>query len=74
MADSSKQGPAWIQKLNRIEKQARTQQLSSGERQAHRQRHAAPILDKLRKWLDDSLPTVPPGTLAGKALNYLHNE
>ncbi|MCB1695558.1 MAG: IS66 family transposase [Halioglobus sp.] len=68
------QGLAWIQKLYRIEKQARTQQMSPSERKAHRQQHAAPILKKLRTWLDDSLPTVPPGTLAGKALNYLHNE
>jgi hypothetical protein len=40
----------------------------------HRQQHAAPIMDKLRNWLDGSLPTVPPGTLTGKALNCLHNE
>ena len=33
-----------------------------------------PVLDKLRDWLDKSLPNVPPGTLVGKALNYLHNE
>jgi hypothetical protein len=70
----AQQGLAWIQKLYRIEKQARTGQLSPPERKAHRQQHAAPVLDKLRRWLDDSLPTVPPGTLAGKALNYLHNE
>jgi transposase len=70
----AQQGLAWIQKLYRIEKQARTQHLSSSERKAHRQQHAAPILDNLREWLDASLPTVPPGTLAGKALNYLHNE
>jgi hypothetical protein len=70
----AQQGLAWIQKLYRIEKQARTQQMSPPERKAHRQQHAVPILAKLRTWLDDSLPTVPPGTLTGKALNYLHNE
>ena len=70
----AQQGLAWIQKLYRIEKQARTQQLSPQARKLHRQQHAAPILDKLREWLDASLPTVPPGTLAGKALTYLHNE
>lgn len=31
-------------------------------------------MDKLRTWLDVSLPSVPPGTLTGKALNYLNNE
>jgi len=70
----AQQGLAWIQKLYRIEKQARTQQMSPSQRKTHRQQHAAPLLDKLRKWLDASLPTVPPGTLTGKALNYLHNE
>jgi transposase len=70
----AQQGLAWFQKLYRIEKQARTQQLSPQARKLHRQQHAAPILEKLREWLDASLPTVPPGTLAGKALNYLHNE
>ena len=70
----AQQGLAWIQKLYRIEKQARTQQLSAADRKALRQKNAKPILDKLRTWLDDSLLRVPPGTLTGKALNYLNNE
>ena len=70
----AQQGLAWIQKLYRIEKKARIEQFTAQERKAYRQLHAAPILVKLRKWLDASLPTVPPGTLAGKALSYLHNE
>lgn len=70
----AQQGLAWIQKLYRIEKQARSRELSPQERWTHRQKHAAPVLGKLRDWLDKSLPTVPPGTLTGKALNYLHNE
>ena len=70
----AQQGLAWIQKLYRVEKQARAQQLSAAERKAYRQKVAKPTLDKLRTWLDTSLPRVPPGTLTGKALNYLHNE
>jgi transposase len=73
-AGKAQQGLAWIQKLYRIEKQARTQQLPAAERKALRQKNAKPILDKLRTWLDASLPSVPPGTLTGKALNYLNNE
>jgi len=65
-------GLALIRKLYRIEKQART--LTPEDRHAHRQRHALPILDELRSWLDDSLPQVPPTSATGKALNYLHNE
>ncbi len=68
------QGLAWIQKLYRIEKAACMQEMSPGKRKLYRQQHAAPILDKMRTWLDASLPNVPPGTLTGKALQYLHNE
>jgi transposase len=63
---------ALIQKLYRVEKQAKP--LSPKERYAYRQDHARPILDKLRRWVDDSLPQVLPGSAAGKAMNYLHNE
>jgi len=65
-------GLALIQKLYRVEKQSR--KLTPEERYGHRQRHARPILDELRVWLDDALPQVPPTTATGKALNYLHNE
>ena len=65
-------GLALIQKLYRVEKQAR--QLTSLERFDYRQQYAKPILERLRSWLDDSLPKVLPGSAAGKALNYLHNE
>ena len=70
----AQQGLAWIQKLYRIEKVARTKEMSPEERKLYRQQHAAPILEKMRTWLDASLPNVPPGTLTGKALNYLNNE
>ena len=65
-------GLALIQKLYRIEQQART--WSPQDRYVHRQQHAVPILDVLRRWLDESLPRVPPASATGKALNYLHNE
>lgn len=65
-------GLALIQKLYRVEKQSR--KLTPEERYGRRQRHARPILDELRVWLDDALPQVPPTTATGKALNYLHNE
>ena len=60
---------ALIQKLYRVEKQAK--QLTPLERFDYRQQHAKPILERLRNWLDDSLPKVLPGSAAGKALNYL---
>ena len=65
-------GLALIQKLYRVEKQAR--RLNSEERYARRQQQARPVLDDLRSWLDDTLPLVPPTSATGKALNYLHRE
>jgi transposase len=65
-------GLALIQRLYRIEKQAR--KLTAEKRHAHRKLHAEPILDEIRSWLDQALPQVPPRSTTGKALNYLHNE
>jgi len=39
-----------------------------------RQEKAKPILDKLRRWLDETKPKVPPKTLLGKALHYLEHQ
>ena len=65
-------GLTLMQKLYGIEKQAR--KLTPEKRHAHRDRHARPILDEMRAWLDQSLPQVPPTSATGKALYYLHNE
>jgi len=66
------QGLALIQKLYRVEKQAR--RLTSDERYTCRQQQARPTLDELRRWLDDSLPLVPPTSATGKAMHYLRRE
>jgi transposase len=65
-------GLAFIQKLYVVEKQLKD--VEPEERARERQQQAKPILDKLRAWLDKSLPEVPPSTLTGKALGYLHNQ
>jgi transposase len=36
--------------------------------------NAKPIIDKLRQWLDETKPKVPPKNLLGKALQYLDNQ
>ena len=36
--------------------------------------HSAPVLEKLRTWLDEHLPTVPPRTALGQALGYLDTQ
>jgi transposase len=65
-------GLALIQKLYRVEKQAR--KLDPEDRHVRRQQQASPILDELRTWLDDALLQVPPTSATGKALNYLNRE
>lgn len=65
-------GLALIRKLYRIERQAR--KLKPLERYARRQKHAQPVLDDICKWLEKTLPQIPPSSSTGQALNYLHNE
>ena len=48
--------------------------MSTDERHAYRLRHARPVLDEIREWLDTVLSQVPPTSAVGKALNYLHHE
>ncbi len=65
----------WLQRggpPDQVEKRVRP--LMPDERDQQRQQEAQPILDRLRVWLDDVLPQVPPASATGKALNYLHNE
>jgi transposase len=61
-----------IQKLYRVEKQARD--FTPEDRKTYRDAHATPVIDKLRAWLDEHLPAVPPQTATGKALYYLNDQ
>jgi transposase len=67
-------GLALIRKLYRIEKQARQLKLKPQDRYAHRQKHARPVFDEIRTWLEDARPQIAPSSATGAALNYLHNE
>ena len=66
------QGLAWIQKLYQIERQAK--EVPSEERHRIRQERSRPVIDKLRAWLTDAIPRVPPQSLTGKALAYLDSQ
>jgi len=63
---------AHIQTLYRIEQDARDK--PPGEVLVLRQSQAAPILDQLRKWLDQNLPKTAPKSLLGKAMHYLKHQ
>ena len=65
---------ALIRKLYAIEKAAREAKLTATQRFQLRNEKARPVWQELRAWLDRNLGTVPPGSLTGKALNYLASE
>jgi hypothetical protein len=67
-------GLALIRKLYRIEKQARQLKLRPQDRYGHRQKHARPVFDEIRTWLEEARPQIAPSSATGTALNYLHNE
>jgi transposase len=66
------QALAFIQALYRIEQFAKD--TPPEERHAIRQTQAQPIIDKIRQWMEKSIPNTPPQTLLGKALTYLQNQ
>jgi hypothetical protein len=39
-----------------------------------RQQHSVPLLEALRKWLDEQAPQVLPESLLGKAISYTRNQ
>ena len=61
-----------IAKLYAIEKT--NKDASTDVRYQARLEHAKPIIDKLRRWLDETRPKVPPKTILGKALHYLDRQ
>lgn len=63
------QAIAYIGQLYGIERDLHHQ--SVAERFAARQTRSLPVLAELRRWLDESLPLVPPKTALGEALAYL---
>lgn len=66
------QGLAYIQSLYRIEQTLNDK--TANEKYNARQEQSLPVLDKLKDWLEKSLPKTPPQTPIGKALTYLHNQ
>lgn len=64
------QGLAYIQKMYALERAIKEK--PPDERYRRRQKDIKPVIDKLRAWLEKSLPQVPPHSAIGKALYYLH--
>ena len=55
-----------IEKANR--------ETNSNDRYQARLEQAKPIIEKLKLWLDETRPKVPPKTTLGKALQYLNGQ
>jgi transposase len=66
------QALAYIQQLYRVEQSISDK--TTDEKYRARQQQSQSILDKLKSWLDKSLPQVPPKTALGKALYYLDSQ
>jgi transposase len=68
----AEQGLRFIGKLYRIERE--TAAMSATERHRIRHERSRPIVDQIRDWLDESVGSVPPQSLTGKALGYLDKQ
>jgi transposase len=66
------QGLAFIQKLYKIERQIREK--PPDEIHRIRQQRSRPVMERLRSWLTEAIPRVPPQSLTGKALAYLDGQ
>ena len=63
---------AQINKLYQIERKIK--EASIDEKLKVRKSESKPVLDKLRKWVDNNLGKVPHDSLTGKALTYINNQ
>lgn len=70
----ARQGLAFIQRIYRIEREAREREFDPMERRQLRDEKAKPLWDDLRQWLDRVRDQAPPRTLTGKALHYLDKQ
>lgn len=66
------QALAYIQKLYRIEDKIKEE--PPDKRYQIRLEQAKPIIDKMKVWLTKNLPHVPPTSVLGKAMHYLHRQ
>jgi transposase len=68
----ARQALTQIQALYAIERSL--QDATPEERHRERQLRSRPVMEKLRAWLDESLYSVPPQSLTGRALHYLDRQ
>ena len=67
---SADEALARIERLFSLERELRGQDLTPELFVEHRREQVLPVLEKLRNWLENRQPQVPPSTLLGKAIGY----
>ncbi len=65
------QALAFIQKLYKVEKEARDKNLSPEARKVLRDKESRPILDALKEWLEETMRGSPPQGKLGKGIKYM---
>jgi transposase len=63
-----------IARLFAVERESKLAGDTAEERRARRHDKTRPILDELRRWVDDKRQVIPPRTPLGRALGYLHRQ
>lgn len=63
---------SYINKLYKIERDIKTEEAQI--KLQVRQKKSIPILEQLKKWVDNNLGKVPKNSLTGKALTYIFNQ
>lgn len=66
----AKEAMSYFKDLYKVERDAKTRQLTHEQRYQLRQEKAKPILEKFNAWIDEIYPTVLPKSTLGNAVNY----
>lgn len=81
LADAARAGDAialeglhLIAPLFAVERESKLAGDTAEQRRARRLLKTQPILDDLRRWIDDQRQVIPPKTPLGRALGYLHRQ
>lgn len=60
----------YFKELYKIEREAKNKQMTPDQRYTLRQEKSKPLMEELKKWLDEMYPTTLPQSPLGKAMNY----
>jgi len=63
-----------IARIFAVEREATLGGDTSEQRLSRRSEHTRPVLDELRRWLDEKRGSTPPKSPLGRALGYLHRQ